>query len=247
MHRNVILPNMITLLGLLCGVYSIALALRGSESYYRYAAIAILLAAVFDSLDGKVARLVKGASEFGVQLDSLADIISFGIAPALLLFHWQFQQLHQVGAMAVFIFVACGALRLARFNVQTKKISNLFFVGLPVPAAAAVIASSVLFLFHFEWTGYQYLAKLYIITVFVLAFLMVSTIPYYSFKNLRFLKMRPFNTVVILVVALFFVGTKPSVAIFTIMLAYVLSGFVLLPLRKRILARERAKEGTNYI
>jgi len=244
MHKNIILPNMITLLGLLSGVYSMMLTIREN---YIYAAIAILLAAIFDSLDGKVARLVKGTSEFGIQLDSLADVVSFGVAPALLIFHWQFQQLHQVGIMAAFVFVACGALRLARFNVQTKKISNLFFVGLPIPGAAAIVAASVFFVSHLELTDFAYLPWFYLVAVFVLAFLMVSTVPYYSFKNLGFLKMRPFNTVVILVVLLFFIGSKPSIAIFTFMIVYVISGFVLLPLRKRLLARERAQEGANYI
>ncbi len=244
MHKNIILPNMITLLGLLSGVFSMVLAMKGN---YYFAAIAVLLAAVFDGLDGKVARLVKGTSEFGVQLDSLADVVSFGVAPALLVYHWQFEGFHQVGIMATFLFVACGALRLARFNVQTKKISNLFFVGLPIPGAAAVIASSVLFVTRMGFAEYENLAWVYLVMVFLLAFLMVSTVPYYSFKNLSFLKVRPFNTIVILVVILFFIGSKPNIAIFTVMVAYVISGFVLLPMRKRLLARERAKDEASYI
>jgi CDP-diacylglycerol--serine O-phosphatidyltransferase len=239
-----ILPNMVTLCGLLCGIFSITLTIMGS---YFNAAVAILLAGVFDGLDGKVARLIKGTSDFGVQLDSLVDVVSFGVAPAMLLFHWQFRQFQEVGIMAAFVFVACGALRLARFNVQTKKISNLFFVGLPIPAAAAMISASILFVYQFDLYAFAHLYLFFFIMVFALAILMVSTLPYYSFKNLGFLKMRPFNTVVILVVVLFFIGSKPGIAIFILMSAYIISGFVLLPLRKRLLAKERAKEGANYI
>lgn len=232
MHKNIILPNMITLLGLLCGMFSLVAVMNGR---FFAGAVAILLAAVFDGLDGKVARLVKGTSEFGVQLDSLADVVSFGVAPAVLVYHWQFIPYKQLGMMAMFLFVACGALRLARFNVQTKKISNVFFVGLPIPAAAAMIASSVLFLHKLGYRDFEYLSVISLVMVFLLAFLMVSTVPYYSFKKIK-IKMRAFNLIVLMVILLFFIGLEPQIGIFSAMALYLVSGFIMIPFRKRVIA-----------
>lgn len=148
-NRNIILPNFITIMGLLCGIYSIMLSV-GSRivegDNFVYSAYFLLLAAFFDGIDGKVARIVNGTSDFGVQLDSLCDMVSFGVAPAILVYEWLLKGFDRLGIVAVFLFVACGALRLARFNVQSSKISNVFFVGLPIPAAAAFIATSVLFI-----------------------------------------------------------------------------------------------------
>lgn len=229
--KNLILPNMITLLGLLCGVYSMVAA---SHDRIVAASIAILLAAVFDGLDGKVARLVNGASDFGVQLDSLADVISFGVAPAFLIYSWQLSEFGRIGLMVTFLFVACGALRLARFNVQTKTVSNLFFVGMPIPGAAGVLVSSILFVQRLGLEDFTYLGAFYLALVFLMAFLMVSTVPYYSFKKLGFLKTHPFNTVVVFVLFLVVIGIEPAITIFTVLMAYVVSGFVMLPVSKRL-------------
>jgi CDP-diacylglycerol--serine O-phosphatidyltransferase len=242
MRKNIILPNMVTLLGLLSGVYSLVAVMQGK---FFVAAVAILLAAVFDGLDGKVARLVDGASEFGIQLDSLADVISFGVAPAVLLYQWQMAEFRQLGIMAMFLFVACGALRLARFNVQTKKISSLFFVGLPIPAAAAIIASGVIFVYRIGYWDHPYMGEIAIVFALLFAFLMVSTVPYYSFKNLSFLRTRPFNTIVILVIFLFVIGIEPRITIFGFMMAYVVSGFIMLPLRARIVEKLERSEETD--
>lgn len=140
-NKNAIFPNFVTLLGLFSGFYSIIATLNGN---YVMAAYATLIAFVFDGLDGKIARMLNASSEFGIQLDSLADLISFGVAPALLVYKWALEPYGRLGWMAAFLFVACAALRLARFNVQAKRISNKFFVGLPSPAAAGVVVTSVL-------------------------------------------------------------------------------------------------------
>ena len=148
-NRNIILPNVITILGLFCGVYSIMLSVGSMNiqgDNFVFAAYLLILAAFFDGIDGKVARIVNGTSDFGVQLDSLCDMVSFGVAPAILVYEWLLKGFGRLGIVAAFFFIASGALRLARFNVQSGKISNVYFVGLPIPAAAAFIATSVLFI-----------------------------------------------------------------------------------------------------
>jgi CDP-diacylglycerol--serine O-phosphatidyltransferase len=227
-----VLPNLVTLLGMLAGMFALVSVMNGR---FTTGAWAILLAAVFDGLDGKVARLVNGASEFGVQLDSLADLVSFGVAPAVLVYHWQFVPHKQLGMMVMFLYVACGALRLARFNVQSKRISSAFFMGLPVPAAAAVIASSVLFIHHLKITDNELLSIISLCMVVLLSFLMVSTIPYYSFKKVR-LGVRQFYVIFFAVLIIFLVGLQPFIGIFSVLMLYILSGFVMIPFRARATA-----------
>lgn len=232
-NKNLILPNAITIFGLLCGLYAIILSVKDD---FVVASYVLILAAVFDGLDGKVARLVKGTSEFGVQLDSLCDLVSFGVAPAMLVYSWVLEPFGRIGLMAVFLFVACGALRLARFNVQAGKISNTYFVGLPIPAAAAFIASGIIFVNHFGLDHNQsFLSIFFVTSIYVLAFLMVSTVPFYSFKKIGYLKERPFNALVIFVVLIFVVGMCFEVLFFLLVLGYTLSGlvFALLKLKKR--------------
>src|SRR6266513_532763 len=157
-HRSLsIIPSLFTIGNIFCGYYSVISTLRGN---WDYAAILIGVGYILDGLDGRIARLTKTASDFGVQLDSLADVITFGVAPAMLAFSWGFgasegmegsvaKNVHQLGSLASFAFVVCGALRLARFNLQAKMppetTSKRYFVGLPIPAAAGMIASIVHF------------------------------------------------------------------------------------------------------
>ena len=136
-----ILPNLFTLGNMLCGFYSIISTIEGR---FHHAAVAIFIAALADGLDGKIARLTKTCSRFGVEFDSLADLVSFGVAPALLIYIWALRPYQRVGWLAAFLFVICGALRLARFNVQVYTSENKYFTGLPIPAAATTIASFVL-------------------------------------------------------------------------------------------------------
>lgn len=230
-NRNVILPNFITILGLLCGVYSIMLSV-GSRivqgDNFVYASYFLILAAFFDGIDGKVARIVNGASDFGVQLDSLCDMVSFGVAPAILVYEWLLKGFDRLGIVAVFLFVAAGALRLARFNVQSGKISNVYFVGLPIPAAAAFIATSVLFIhklgLNLEKAS---LSIFFLICIYLLAFLMVSTVPFFSFKKMSYFKARPFQSLIIMVIFISILVLYFEVVSFIMITVYIAVGLLI--------------------
>ena len=174
-----LLPNLLTTASLFFGFYSIIASVQ--EKYY-IAALAILVSLVFDGLDGRIARLTNTTSKFGAEYDSLSDLIAFGVAPALLAYVWVMSSDGKLGWMAGFLFVACGALRLARFNIQIGIIDSKVFNGLPIPAAASVIATTVIFFYFIGIEGK--LHNSYITySVIVLALLMVSNIKYYSFKG----------------------------------------------------------------
>lgn len=232
-----ILPNLFTTGNLFFGFFAIVKALQGD---FFWASGAILLAAVFDVLDGRVARLTGGTSEFGVQYDSLCDLVSFGLAPALLMYHAGLNELGRPGWIICFMFLACGALRLARFNVQSSigKASG-DFTGLPIPMAAAVIACFValwmsvenpsknswgtwLFEFLFQSAGFRQ-AFLAIAGV-SLALAMVTNIPYRSHKTLRITGIRPFQLLVIFVVVVGFIAFQPELIGFLLFFGYALSG-----------------------
>ena len=196
-----IVPSLFTIGNIFCGYYSVISTLRGN---WDYAAVLIGIGYILDGLDGRIARLTKTTSDFGLQLDSLADVMTFGLAPAILAFSWGFgpsegidgsaaQHVHQLGSLASFAFVVCGALRLARFNLQAKKppetSSKRYFVGLPIPAAAGMIAAIV----HFFKTPTLMVgsALLWSFLILFMAFLMISTVRYYSFKEFDVKKARP--------------------------------------------------------
>lgn len=213
-----------TILGLFCGFYSIIATLNGN---YVIAASATLVAFVFDGIDGRLARLLNATSEFGVQLDSLADLVSFGVAPAILVYKWALAPYGRLGWMAAFLFVACGALRLARFNVQTKKIDPRFFVGLPIPAAAGVVVTSVLFANEFVGDPGSITVPIWFtFTIYILAFLMVSNIRYFSCKNC--LQHRSYNVLVVFVLIIFVLGLYPELFLFLLSTGYALSGLLYL-------------------
>lgn len=224
-NRNVILPNFITIMGLLCGVYSIMLSVGSrivAGDNFVYAAYFLILAAFFDGIDGKVARIVNGASDFGVQLDSLCDMVSFGVAPAVLVYEWLLKGFDRLGIVAVFLFVACGALRLARFNVQSGKISNVYFVGLPIPGAAAFIATSVLFIHHLELNLEKAsLSIFFLVSIYLLAFLMVSAVPFYSFKKVSYFKSHPFQTLIGMVIFISILVLYFEVVSFVMVVTYI--------------------------
>lgn len=223
-----ILPNLVTTGSLFAGFYSLVSTLNGN---YSAAAIWIFVSAVCDGLDGKVARMTGTTSKFGVEYDSLADLVAFGVTPALMVYAWALRPFGRVGWLAAFLFVACGALRLARFNVQVNTVESKRFVGLPIPAAASMVAATVLLFHHFnrlpqEFIQNPYLFKrLAIITlIYLLAFLMVSNFRYYSFKDPALIKRQPFGFLLLAVVLLIIVAAEPVVMTFSIMLCYVLSG-----------------------
>jgi CDP-diacylglycerol--serine O-phosphatidyltransferase len=215
-----ILPNLLTTGNLLCGFWSIISVFQ--EQFY-YAAVAILLAAVFDAFDGKVAKLSGATSKFGVQYDSLADLVSFGVAPALLAFSWALRPYGKFGWLAAFTFVACGAIRLARYNVLASTGDTKYFKGVPIPVAAAMIALTIHLYLRLIETGWIKDVVI-LVMIYVLAFLMVSNIRYYSFKELGLAKRKPLSSFVFVVLSLVVIVMEPVVVLSAFVLFYVCSG-----------------------
>ena len=215
-----ILPNLFTTASLFAGFYSIISSINGE---YMPAAIAILISGVFDGLDGAVARATHTTSNFGVEYDSLSDLVAFGVAPGVLAYLWALQPFGRLGWVAAFLFVACGALRLARFNVYVPTKSHDYFQGLPIPAAAAMVATTV-FLFHYLGQGGPIRFGGVLVMVFVLSFLMVSNFKYFSLKNPELLKSKPFNTLVAVVLILALAAVRPQIVLFVFFGCYVVSG-----------------------
>ncbi|MGD9123459.1 MAG: CDP-diacylglycerol--serine O-phosphatidyltransferase [Desulfarculaceae bacterium] len=227
-----VLPNLCTTASLLAGFYSIISSMEGD---FFNASLAILASLVLDGLDGKVARATNTVSRFGVEYDSLADVVAFGAAPAILAFHWALKPVGRLGWLAAFLFVACGALRLARFNVQVESVGTKYFVGLPIPAAAATIATSVLMMNALGYPGPVNFWPV-VIMVFVLSFLMVSNIHYLAFKELGVARLKSFNYLVAVLLFFTLIAIQPQVMGFMLMAAYVVLG----PLGAHLMARRRA-------
>ncbi len=234
-----ILPNLSTTLNIFCGFYAV---IASSNGNFRAAAIAIVLAGIFDMLDGKIARATNSTSKFGVEYDSLADLISFGMAPGFMIYLWALKPMGRIGWLAGFLFMVCGALRLARFNTQVGSVSSKHFVGLPIPAAAGVAATTVLF-FHKIGLNGNAMPVLLLILLYTLAFLMVSTIKYNSFKKMKLFKKNNFNTLVTVVLILIFIAAQPSIALFMIGTVYLASGpFAVLYRHFRLSPKEESIE-----
>jgi CDP-diacylglycerol---serine O-phosphatidyltransferase len=235
-----ILPNLFTAGSLFAGFYCMVSTVNGD---YRTAALWILASSIFDGLDGKVARLTGTSSKFGVEFDSLADVVSFGAAPGLLMYCWALRPFGRLGWLAGFLFLVCAALRLARFNVQVDTVESKRFVGLPTPAAASMVSATVLFFYHFGWPS-SYNKVAIIILIYFLAFLMVSNVRYYSFKDPGLIKRQPFAFLVVAVLLLTVIAAEPVVMLFTIFICYILSGpvgFVITWPRRRRLERAMHK------
>lgn len=217
-----ILPNLFTTASLFCGFYSIIASMNGD---FSLAAIAILIAFVLDGLDGRIARMTHTASRFGAEYDSLADLVAFGVAPAILSYTWALFPFGRWGWLASFLFVACGALRLARFNVQIGIVESRVFNGLPIPAAASVVATGVLLFYHLGGLG-QLNHPSILIAMILLSLLMVSNVKYYSFKDLNLFSRKPFMSFVLIVVILVVVVAEPQIMLFTFAFGYGISGTV---------------------
>jgi CDP-diacylglycerol--serine O-phosphatidyltransferase len=226
-----ILPNLMTLTSLFFGFYSIAASFN---SEYTTAAWAILAASVFDVLDGWVARITHTATRFGIEIDSLADVISFGVAPGILVYSWALRSFGRIGWTGAFFLVACAALRLARFNVQMGSTEKKHFVGMPTPAAALMIAMTVLaydelldilrnvkLLWLADAVGADYWI---LVLTFILAGLMVSNITYHSLKEANLKERRPFGLLVVIAALFAVVAYHPALVLFLLILSYVLSG-----------------------
>ncbi len=217
-----LLPNLCTTASLFCGFYSVIKSLSGD---FTHAAWAILLAGIFDLLDGRLARLARAESQFGIEYDSLVDLSSFGLAPGILIYTWSLYGLNKLGWLAAFVYFACGALRLARFNVQHDDVEQEYFQGLPIPIAAYVIATYVIFhqyYFVFPPEGGIIVAA----TTILLSLLMVSTIRYRSMKTIDFRRRNSFFMLVMVVIGIFVVAIRPELMMFALTLGYVVSGVV---------------------
>jgi len=216
-----ILPNLFTTAGLFLGVYAI---IKASHGEFLTAAIAIVVAHLCDGLDGRIARLTNTTSQFGVEYDSLADLVAFGVAPGVLAYRWALEPWGAWGWLAVSLFVACGALRLARFNVQTSHVEKRTFIGLPIPAAADMIAATVLIYYFFGGQGATNKHLVLLLLVYGLALLMVSNVRYYSFKDLDLRARMPFYAVVGMIILVMLVVAQPEILFFLGVIAYVGSG-----------------------
>lgn len=217
-----LLPNTLTLCGMFFGFFAILASFKGK---YVHSAWAILIAGIFDSLDGWVARLTNTTTKFGIELDSLSDLVAFGIAPAVLIYSWGLSPFGRVGWGAAFLFVICGALRLARYNVQMGSEESKSFTGMPIPAAASVVASLVLF-YTEVWGSMRDKHFIILLLPFLLSFLMVSTLRYHGLKEIDPKRRKPFWLLVVLVAALILIFMYPEVVIFLFALVYMFFGII---------------------
>jgi CDP-diacylglycerol--serine O-phosphatidyltransferase len=216
-----LIPNLFTTGNLFCGVFAI---LSVFNANYMGAAIAILVAMVFDVLDGKSARLTNSTSHFGLEYDSLSDVVSFGVAPGLLIYSWALSGQGTFGIAVMFAYVAMGAVRLARFNATVALSDSKYFTGLAIPAAAGVVASLVIFDHYIVRMGSEIKPILVLLITLSLSFLMVSTIKYRSFKDMKFRGGRHFTYLVWGILALMLVAAWPQVMLFVIFAGYALLG-----------------------
>lgn len=217
-----ILPNTLTLCGMFCGFFAILSAVNGN---YLYAAWAIVVANIFDGLDGWIARLTNTTTRFGIELDSLSDLVAFGVAPSVMIYKWALIPFGRLGWAAAFLFVACGALRLARFNIQTGAPGSKAFKGMPIPGAATVISSIVIFYHEFYIAPPDKNVFFLIITI-LLSLLMVSTVRYHGLKEIDFRERKPFWVLIVFVMILFVLFIHTSTAIFIFAMIYLFWGII---------------------
>jgi len=217
-----LLPNGLTLCGMFFGFYAIIASVKGN---FVVAGWAILIASVFDVLDGWIARLTHSTTKFGIELDSLSDLVAFGVAPAVMVYTWSLQTFGRVGWAVSFLFVACGALRLARYNIQMGSTEKKYFTGLPIPAAAGVLATLVIF--HFNQIGGDAGRNVLILALTsALGLMMISTMRFHGVKEIDFKKRKPFWTLVIMVIIIMVVVAHPPIALFGFAMLYLLAGVV---------------------
>jgi len=230
-----LLPNLFTTAALFAGFYAIVAAMADR---YEAAAVAIFVAMVLDGLDGRVARLTNTQSAFGAEYDSLSDMVSFGVAPALVVYQWALVGMGKLGWLAAFVYAAATALRLARFNTQVETADKRYFQGLPCPLAAAVVAGLVWFSTDYGLPGATMMPAAFAITI-IAGTLMVSNIRYNSFKELDLKGRVPFISIIVVVLIFVFVSSDPPLVLFALSVIYALSGPVLtlIFIRRRRAAR----------
>lgn len=222
------LPNMITLAALFGGFYAVVMAMNGR---YDLATLGIFAAMILDSLDGRVARMTHTQSAFGEQMDSLSDMVSFGAAPALIAYEWGLRDLGRWGWIAAFVYCACAALRLARFNVNTTVVDKRYFQGLPSPAAAALVAGFIWLMTeagvpHGDVTWIMFALTLYA------GLTMVTNVPFYSFKDLSLKRSVPFAALVLGALVIAIINIDPPTVLFGLFMVYGFSGYAVYFWRK---------------
>ena len=218
-----LLPNLFTTLNLFAGFYAIV---QGMNHEFERAAIAIFVAMVLDSLDGRVARLTRTQSAFGAEYDSLTDMVSFGAAPALVMYEWALRDLGRLGWIAAFVYCAGAALRLARFNIQLSVADKRWFTGLPSPAAAALVGGMVWVFSEYEVAGMDVRWLAAAVTLYA-GITMVSNVRFWSGKAINLRRAVPFSVVLLIVLALLLITIEPPIVLWVVMLGYGLSGYVL--------------------
>lgn len=222
------LPNMITLAALFGGFYAVVMAMNAR---YDLATVGIFVAMVLDSLDGRVARLTNTQSAFGEQMDSLSDMVSFGAAPALIAYEWTLRDLGRWGWIAAFVYCACAALRLARFNVNTAVVDKRYFQGLPSPAAAALVAGFIWLMNEAEIPARDVTWGMFALTLYA-GLTMVTNVPFYSFKDLSLKKSVPFAAIVLVALGIAVINIHPPTVLFGLFVLYGLSGYAVYIWRK---------------
>jgi CDP-diacylglycerol---serine O-phosphatidyltransferase len=223
-----ILPNLFTLAALFGGFYAIVMAMNGK---FEQAAIGVFCAMVLDSLDGRIARMTNTQSAFGEQMDSLSDMVSFGAAPALIAYVWALTSLGRWGWIGAFVYCACAALRLARFNVNTAVVDKRFFQGLPSPAAAALVAGFIWLMSDAGYTGREVRWYTFGLTLYA-GLTMVTNVPFYSFKDVQMKRSVPFVVIVLIALGIAAINIHPPIVMFGLFVSYGLSGYVLYGWRK---------------
>lgn len=223
-----ILPNLFTLAALFGGFYSIVMAMNGR---FDLAAVGVFCAMVLDSLDGRVARMTNTQSAFGEQMDSLSDMVSFGAAPALISYEWALRGLGRWGWFAAFVYCACAALRLARFNVNTTVVDKRYFQGLPSPAAAALIAGFIWLATDLGIKGPELAWPMFALALYA-GLTMVTNVPFYSFKDIGMKRSVPFAVIVLIALGIAVVNIDPPTVMFGVFVVYGLSGYVVYGVRK---------------
>jgi CDP-diacylglycerol--serine O-phosphatidyltransferase len=232
-----ILPNLFTLAALFGGFYAIVMAVDGR---FDMAAIGVFCAMVLDSLDGRVARMTNTQSAFGEQMDSLSDMVSFGAAPALIAYVWALKDLGRWGWIAAFVYCACAALRLARFNVNTGVVDKRYFQGLPSPAAAALVAGLIWLMSELgvhrgadaAWLTWRQIAWVMFGFTLYAGLTMVTNVPFYSFKDVQMKKSVPFVVIVLIALGIAVINIHPPIALFGVFVLYGLSGYGVYAWRK---------------
>jgi CDP-diacylglycerol---serine O-phosphatidyltransferase len=216
-----ILPNLFTLAALFGGFYAVVMAMNGR---FDLAAVGVFCAMVLDALDGRVARMTNTQSAFGEQMDSLSDMVSFGAAPALIAYEWALKALGRWGWVAAFVYCACAALRLARFNVNTGVVDKRYFQGLPSPAAAALVTGFIWIMTEYSVKSYDVAWVMFAVALYA-GLTMVTNVPFYSFKDIGMKKSVPFAVIVLIALGIAVINIYPPAVLFSIFVVYGLSGY----------------------